>query len=131
VRVPEARGLRRCQSIWKSQSFFKHKVLGWLMLHQGLAVKTGVQKVDVTIVACTLYGRMKQLNMSLGDARLQRLLGHGFKLNLTILILPRFLGKVLSLETAANLYGKQFSCPLLDFYGNKSVRLLFKRNPPL
>lgn len=57
LKGPMARWLKRCQCIWKSHSSFKHKVWRWLLLHQGLAVKSRLHKVGGTNTACTVCGK--------------------------------------------------------------------------
>jgi hypothetical protein len=57
MRDPKAHWLMRFQSIWKSHCSFKHRVLGWLMLHKGFPIKIVLHKVGVSNVACTLCGR--------------------------------------------------------------------------
>lgn len=102
LRDLEAHSLRTCQHIWKSQASLKHKVLGWLMIHQGLAVKTRLLKVGVTNAACKLCSKNAMI-----EHVFQRCLsantfchfGHGFNFHaeFTIFSLPCFLGKALSL----------------------------------
>lgn len=82
---PEVRWLRRCQSIWESQSSFKHKVLGCLMHHQGL--------VDVRNLHRSFVVDMKWMIMSSKGAHLTRHFGHDFRLNLAFFPLPAFLEK--------------------------------------
>jgi len=95
----EACWLRRCRCIYKSRSSFKHRVLEWLMLPQGLAIKTKLQNVGVISIACMFVIEMKWLSISFADAHLRKLFGHVFGVNLTIILLLNILGKVLSLGT--------------------------------